>query len=208
MDYLGVPVLTTNPNRVPSIRENQRLEKEVLDAKTTPATVRPPTRVPSRARTYELLSLNDAARAHEFRQFLMARQGRLKPFWAPSWQRDLVLAQASGSGVGTIVIRECGYATRIWPTGAARRHLVLRSPSGTLVMRRVASAVSNGNATETLTLIGPAGETTLGIAVGVDWLVMFARYVRLDADEIQFRWRGKVAQLELPVIDLSAETPA
>lgn len=208
MNYLGVPFLTARPNRVFSAAERQRLEATVMDAQTGPRTVTPPTRVPAKSRSIEFLSFDDLGQVYELRKHLMTCQGRLKPFWTPSWQRDLVLAQSSGSGVGTITIKECGYATRVWPSGTARRHLALRGRTGTLLLRRVTAAVSNGNGTETLTLIGPAGEATLGVAVSIDWLVMFARYVRLSEDEIFIEWTGKAARCELPITDLVEETPS
>jgi hypothetical protein len=207
MNYLGVPFLSTNPNRVFSAAERQRLKATVMDAQTGPRTVTAPTSVPAKSRSIEVLAL-DLGKIYELRQHLMACQGKLKPFWVPSWQRDLVLAASSGSGVGTITIKECGYATRIWPSGAARRHLAIRKPGGSvMLLRRVTAAVSNGNGTETLTLVGPAGETTLGVAVAIDWLVMFIRYVRLDEDEIFIEWTGKAARCELPITDLVEETP-
>lgn len=205
--YLGAEILTIAPNRQGPTPQGQKLDPIVHDPVTRPPTVQTPNTQPSAGRSVEFLTM-DLGRVADLRTFLAARKGRQKPFWLPSWQKDLVIAAAAGAGVGTLVIRECGYATRIWPAGAARRHVLLRSPAGVIVPRRVSLAVSNGDGTETLTLIGPAGETTHGVAIDTTWLAMLMRFMRLDDDNVAFEWDGPVARLEIPVRELTAEVVA
>lgn len=208
MDYLGTPVFLEQPNRQLSVQEPQQLEAVVMDARTGVRTVEPRSPVPTKSRQMEMLAM-DLGEAYVLRAFLHARVGRQKAFWSPTWQRDLVLAAAALSGAGDIVVRECGYATRLWPSSPARRHLLLLPPAGGAPLtRRVFAAVSNGDGTETLTLIGPAGETTHGVAIATTWLVCFLLLRRLDDDQVLFRWRGGAAVVPLPFRELPAEVPA
>jgi len=205
--YLGTEVLLEQPNRVLSVSEPQQLAATVMDARTGLRKIEVRQSAPARSRELEMLAM-DLGEAYELRQVLERRRGRQKAIWVPTWQRDLVLTAAAAAGSGTITVRECGYATRIWPHAAARRHLLLLAPGGaTTLLRRVSVAVTDGS-TETLTLVGPGGETTHGVEIAATWLVCFLRLMRLDRDEIAWRWRGGTAAVALPIREIPAEAPA
>jgi hypothetical protein len=200
--YLGAELVTRQPGRMLRPDEAQSLAVVELDNTSGVRTVRAPVRQPAKSRSFEMPAF-DLGAAYEARRLMYQQVGMQRAFWIPSWQRDLPIAAAAIAGATTIAVHECGYATNIFPAGVAKRHVVLRSPSGASVQaRKVTNATTDGS-TETLTL-----DTPLSAGIDSSTLAMFLRYVRFDADEMTFEWDGRATFVALPVVDLSEETPA
>lgn len=205
--YLGTDVLEVELQNDSAMPTGHESPVNVLDSKTGPRTLEVLNQLAPSLRTLELTAF-DLGAAAVIRRFVQARRGRQRRFWAPSWQRDFVHSSAAGSGSSTITVLGWGYATGVFPLGNARRHIRLRSPSGQLYYRRVTAAVHNLDGTETLTLQGPNGETSLGVASDSTWQVSFMRMGRLDSDEISFAWDGGVMSTVLPFRELTQEVAA
>jgi hypothetical protein len=141
--------------------------------------------------------------AADLRAFLDSRFGRWKPFWMPSWERDLRLAQPATPSDYEIVIESCGYSAQMFPTLGARRHLQFVGPDHSTFRRGVLNAVDNEDGTETLTLDG-----TLGVDVTPAWMICFLRFSRLADDEVKFEWRSAdVMQSRVGMVELALEAP-
>jgi hypothetical protein len=209
MLYQGVELYLDQPfGQTPGGLANDQAHG-VIDPTTGLRTVIDEADLPAEERSHDWFSFN-LGDVYKLRAFFQARGGRLKPFWMPSWRRDLELSVGAASGSSTITIRACHYTSLMWPSNGARRHLYLKNPApgGTSLVRHVTAAVDNGDGTETLTLVGPAGETTLGIAVATSWAVMFLRYVRFAEDRLRFEWPARfIARATISVRELPLEVP-
>ena len=117
------------------------------------------------------------------RAFLDARKGRAVPFWLPSFQWDLALAEDIAQNQSGATIRWVRYKQQMWGTTAARRHLALWSlGEGVMDYCRITGATDPANyLTETLTLDPVAGrDYSRGQTV-----LSFLKLCRLDEDRIE-----------------------
>lgn len=147
-----------------------------------------------------VLANRDEAAA--FRNFLDRRQGRAAPFWVPTWREDLTLAQDAASGSAGIVVRDVGYASRMFPD-AARRYIAIRTPAGGWIYRKVLSA-SAASGVETLGL-----DASNGVALPAGTVVSFLVLCRLDDDAAEIAWEtSTVGQATLRLTEIPREAPA
>jgi hypothetical protein len=129
-----------------------------------------------------------------------SHRGRVVPFWAPTWRRDLLIAQDVPAANATFSIQPCGYTKYSYPS-RARRHLVARLNTG-LACREVTAATDNGTA-EALTVSSAWGEI---LPVGT-WL-SFLTLCRLGSDELEIGWRSDgVAEAQLTFVEIPQEVP-
>lgn len=146
--------------------------------------------------------LDGRSKVQAFRDFVDSRMGSLVPFWVPTWREDLTLAQQAPANTSGIVVKESGYATRMFPD-VARRYLAIQNPAGGWIYRKVTSASSNGT-TETLTLDATVG-TLLQAGTAVSFLVL----CRLDSDKAAIEWNDVTfGQAETKFVEIPKEVPA
>jgi hypothetical protein len=197
----GIIIASVAPDGAPTVPLAQGFRFSVLNPLTGMVSVSVQDSSPADRREVEWLGL-DFAEVASFRAFLAARQGRLKPFWMPTYQDDLVLNTGTSSGEGTLEIKYCGYSVNLFPGGGARRHLWLMNPAtglGQAVKVLLASDMLNG--TEALSLVDPLAQT-----VNTKWRVMFLRLLRLDDDQVNLEWIGRgIARARFTVRELPLE---
>lgn len=138
--------------------------------------------------------------------FLDARKGRAVPFWFPSLQWDLSLAEDALETEATLSISLVGYCEQLWGTTGARRHIALW-PVGAPSMdcHEIISAVDpEDGLTETLG-INPAAAQ--------DWpadstVISFLKFCRLEDDlmDVSYPLPG-VAEASIVVRELPLEAP-
>ena len=161
-------------------------------------------RVPRYRRTLRF-QLDGRADVADLLGFFDSRFGRLKPFWLPSWDTDLTLAEAVEAASGQLSIHSpelTGYHARVYPQGASRRHLQLDAWGFATVRAQVTGIVSHGAGVATLALNDPLAEAF------PDWArVCFLRHCRFDTDEARLEFKGDYAQCELPILELPNECP-
>lgn len=125
--------------------------------------------------------ISSRAEAQELRDFFDRCVGRAVPFWVPTWREDLTLVQVAASGSSGIVVRDCGYTSRMFPD-TARRYLAIRTPTNGWLYRKVLSASAAGGQ-ETLTL-----DATHGVTLPVGTVVSFLTLCRLEDDAAEINW--------------------
>jgi hypothetical protein len=119
-----------------------------------------------------------------FRAFVLRRFGRLNPFWIPTWDQDLVLAQDVGSADTGIKIRSEFY-TRFFFPSAPRRYIAFIPTDGSgNVYSKITDSADNGDGTENLTLEAATGKN---FAKGTT-MISFLTFARLASDMTAIRW--------------------
>jgi hypothetical protein len=205
MSYLGFDVLELNYNRVGPFEERLRRKFVLLNSKTgrritdeqapAPASMRP--------FTWTAIGRDEIA---AMRTFLDARRGRAVPFWLPSFQWDLALAEDVAQNQSSATILWVRYKQQMWGTTAARRHLALWSlGDGTMDYCRVVDAIDVANyQTETLTL-DPVAQREYTRSATV---LSFLKFCRLDEDRIEISYPSpQVAEATIRVRELPLEAP-
>lgn len=138
------------------------------------------------------------------RAFLDARKGRAVPFWMLSWQRDFTFDSFPAFS-DQWTIRDIGYTGQMFPLGNSRRHVWMRTPTGSSYgYAKVTAAVNNGNGTETLTIDTPV----LNI-VNDGYTYGFLRLCRLAEDVTPITWHARgYAVAALRAAEIPNEAPA
>ncbi|MDE1998014.1 MAG: hypothetical protein KGI52_03690, partial [Burkholderiales bacterium] len=181
-DYRGLPVLATRTDWAPSptLPVDVARDLAVFDPGTGTWGVDDLSGVSTAVRTHHWL-LNGRQAIADFRAWLAARAGRLNPFWLPSGQSDAQPLAVSGAA---LTVAGQSYATLL--SGASgRRDLMIVLTDGTRQYRRIASAVDNGDGTETWTLDAvPSPVYVLAQIASLQFMMP----VRLDADQVEIAY--------------------
>jgi hypothetical protein len=135
---------------------------------------------------------------YKFLQTVLGRQGA---FLLPTWGPDLLVSvqptttalRVTTSPVHTDAVN---YVTDLFPS-AAHRHLQLRMTDGSIIYRKVNSAVDNGDGTQTLTL--DAAVDTSGANPDVS-VISLLETCRLADDEVTFTYKNQVGSAMLPCL--------
>ena len=125
------------------------------------------------------------------RRWLLSLRGRQRPFWLPTWGRELVLQAAATSGATSIIV-----APLADPSVWFGRHLMIDHPTGP-VFREITAAAWDALGIR-LSIAAPGKSIALGTPVHL--LVK----VRSDADRIELMHGPIRTELALPLI----ETPS
>lgn len=146
--------------------------------------------------------LSGRSEIQALRDFIDRRAGALSPFWVRTGREDLTVAQQTTAGSTGILVKACGYTTRMFPD-SARRYLAIQNPSGGWIYRKVTSSSAAG-ATETLGL-----DSTVGAVLPVGTSVSFLTLCRLEDDSTEIEWSNVVlAQATTKLTELPKEVPA
>lgn len=205
MTYLGHDVLELNYNRVGPVEERLRRKFVLLDSKTGKrvADEQAPAPAPSRPFTWTALGRAEIA---SMRAFLDARVGRAVPFWLPSFQWDLALAEDVLQDQSIVTIHWVRYRQQMWGTTGARRHLAFWSlGAGAMDFYRIADATDPADyQTETLTL-DPVAIRDYPMATTV---LSFLKLCRLEDDLVEISYpTAHVAEATIRVRELPLEAP-
>lgn len=119
-----------------------------------------------------------------FRAFILRRLGQLVPFWIPTWDQDLVLANDVNSGDTGIVIKSEFYSRFFFPNEARRFVAFIPTDGSGNVYRKITAAADNGDGTEGLTLEASTGKT---FAKG-STMISFLTLARLAEDRVAIKW--------------------
>ncbi|KVW96176.1 hypothetical protein [Thiobacillus denitrificans] len=120
-----------------------------------------------------------------FRGWLAARAGRRVPFWSISQAVDMEVLTAIGASATTITVRNIGYA-RYLNGRADRRHIVIRTTSGTLYYRSITASSEIDAGSEDLAIDSALGVTLQPADIES---VRFMHLTRLDGDAIEIDWQ-------------------
>ena len=115
----------------------------------------------------------------ELLKFFDSKQGRLEPFWVPTWSKDLVATAAIGASDTVIHIEPIQYTTYFLPNDIVNRYVFIEFPDKTTTCRKIANS-----STSTVTL-----DTAIGKAVAAGelskLLISFLIQCRFDIDELE-----------------------
>jgi hypothetical protein len=117
-----------------------------------------------------------------FRKFLHAMRGSQKTFLVPTWEDDLILTQALGSGSVTAYVQYAGLAAHL-KVNALRKYVACRTPAGGVAVATISSIVVASGKEESLTLSAP-----LGVSLSAGTSLMFVDKCRFADDEIVLEW--------------------
>ena len=205
MTYLGFDVLELNYNRIGRIEERVRRKFVLLDSKTGVRQPDEQSAEPAPTRPFSWLARGRAEIA-AMRDFLDDRKGKAVPFWLPSLQWDLSLAEDVTASSPTLQISWMRYASQMFGTTGARRHLALWDlgiPSFEYYEVTAASDPGDG-LTETLTI----SPVTARNYQADRTVISFLKLCRLEQDTAEIRYpSGNVAQATIEVRELPKEAP-
>lgn len=134
-----------------------------------------------KVRTSYTYLLRDRAAISQFLGFFKYVNGKQKAFWVPTYARDIQITNSGLSSATSIDIKNIGYASFI-RSDTRKRDIMLVKPDNSYILRRIVSAVDNGNGTETLNLDQPIGMTWNSTTFKAGH---FLRLVRLDQDSLE-----------------------
>src|SRR5262249_11555570 len=148
--------------------------------------------------------LKDHPSVTTLRAFILKRFGQLVPFWTPTWDQDLVLANDVGATDTSIVIQSVYYTRFFFPIKSRRYIAFIQQSGGANVYRKITGALDNGNGTETLTL-----DSATGVAFPKgSTMISFLTLSRLASDDSEIDWMtNDVAQAELTFQEVPREVP-
>ena len=132
--------------------------------------------------------------------FFDNKQGRLNTFWMPSWNMDLILTAAVGSGDVILNVENIDY-TGIWlPNDLVGRHLYIQLPDQSYVLRKITGATST-----TVTI-----DSSVGTAINdyTHAYISFLNFSRFDVDElmIDFHTNNVTARTFISFVGVVEET--
>jgi hypothetical protein len=201
--FLGFDVLEIPPNWVNGLKRKYARSTITMDPKIGPITVDDKGGTPIASHDLPWW-LDSHAKVTALRAFLLARFGQFAPFWAPTWDQDLVMATDAIAGSSVLNI-EAVYYTRFFFPDQARRYLALLSVGGaTKQYVEVTGSVDNGDGTESLTLSAELGEDVIAATT----MVSFLAFCRLGSDDTAITWSStEYAEVSVPIQELPREVP-
>lgn len=201
--YKGFPVFEQSPNWISDLNRTYNRSLGVLDPKIGPIAVIDKGGTPVIGQDFPWY-LESHAAVTRLRAFLLGQFGQLSPFWVPTWDQDLVLAQNVVSTDSGIRIASEFY-TRFFFPSKARRYLAFIPTDGSgNVYAKVTGAADNGDGTEILTLEAPTGKNFSKDTTQISFLTL----ARLASDESEIEWfSNDLAQSSLTFQEVPREVP-
>ncbi len=186
-DYLGYAVKIPDSTWVLDGSTDWERELEMFDPAIGNRAVYDNTNTELPTRQYRI-ALPTRADIWNYYAWLAAREGRLKPFWLSSGQKDMTPVSTIGPADVSFSVVRTGYAD-IGGLPAGRRDIVIETTSGQKYYRRIVAAAVIDADTEQITINSSLGVTLAPFQVA---RVSFMRFARLATDsvEIAHHWEG------------------
>lgn len=176
-----------------SISEQPTMSIETYDGETGAVKTFPVWTYPRNVRTHRAVTETDAE-AWALRQFVYRREGRHRPFWHPTFENDVRLAQTGLLGT-TVTVRDDSR----FPFASDRLNLAFGLRDGTWLPRRVVDDDAAAGDTRTLTL-----ESGLAVQAADVVAISYMGLKRLNSDTVELNWLGNGrCSLAAPVLELS-----
>lgn len=195
MRYRGYDTLLRHPNRVEDVSVDYQRLIDLFDHETgTPAVIDIPNR-PFIVRRYQFL-MPDRADLTALRGWLAARAGRQVPFWVPTWERGLEVAQPFALDATAILVQARGFST-YYQAMPGRQDVAFLHNDGTWFLRRITGFEFVDGVVERMRI-----DAALGVAcTPSDFrIVCFLELARLESDAVEiFFETDRVARVTLPL---------
>ncbi|MDL5036698.1 hypothetical protein QRD40_10100 [Comamonas sp. Y6] len=195
IQYRGYDTLLLHPNRVEDVSIDYQRLADVFDVETgTPAVIDSPNR-PFIVRRHQYL-LPDRTRLTAMRGWLAARAGRQVPFWVPTWERGLEVAQPFALDATEILVQGRGFAT-YYQAMPGRQDVAFLHNNGTWYLRQITAFEFVDGVVERMRI-----DAALGVAcTPSDFrIVCFLELARLESDAVEFFFEtDRVVRVTLPI---------
>lgn len=203
--YLGYDVLdTVDFNRRGAIDERIQRRFVSLDTETGTRTSDEHSPAPAPVRPFTWTAFGRAEIAELF-AFLDARKGRAIPFWIPSYQHDLSLAEDLAQNDTNVNLVWVRYAQQMFPGSAGRRHVALWEPNVPMSFHKIVDADDPGDGVAESITITPVAPRLFPAATT---LVSFLKLCRLEEDLVTVAWPTvNVAEAVISVREIPNEAP-
>ncbi|MBU9314558.1 hypothetical protein KTD09_06705 [Burkholderia multivorans] len=199
IQYRGYDTLLRHPNRVEDVSVDYQRLVDVFDHETgTPAVIDIPNR-PFIVRRYQFL-MPDRADLTALRGWLAARAGRQVPFWVPTWERGLELAQPFALDATALLVQARGFST-YYQAMPGRQDVAFLHSDGTWFLRRITGFEFVDGVVERMRI-----DEALGVACAPSdfRFVCFLELARLESDAVEiFFETDRVARVTLPIRSIS-----
>lgn len=184
VSYRGLPVLDVEPNWDGTRREHWEGRMDVFEAAIGQSLYVDRTGYARASRAHRLTALN-RSKVATYRNLLNYASGKLKEFWAPSCNRDMVVVEDIQATQNWLTCKFFGYTSQV-DMHEQRRDIRISTRSGLTYYRRITSAdsVNVPQGTERIFLDSP-------IPVNIparQTLVSFLMLARLDSDAVETSW--------------------
>lgn len=201
--FKGFDVLEIGPNWATDLKRTYNRSLVILDPKIGPVSAVDKGGTPVVAQEFPWW-LQDHAAVTQFRAFLIARFGQLRPFWIPTWDQDLVLHEDVADIDPTITIESEFYTRFLFPSKARKYVAFIPTDGSGNVYRKITASIDNGDGTEQLTLETATGKTFFKSQTQVSFLTL----ARLASDDSEIDWvNSDLAQANLQLQEVPREVP-
>ena len=195
IQYQGYDTLLQHPNRVEDASIDYQRLLDVFDHTTgMPAVIDIPNR-PSIVRRHQYL-MWDRTQLTAMRGWLAARAGRQVPFWVPTWERGLEVAQPIGLNATEILVQARGFST-YYQAMPGRQDVAFLHNDGTWYLRQITAFEFVDGVVERMRI-----DTALGVPCAPSdfRIVCFLELARLESDAVEiFFETDRVARVTLPI---------
>lgn len=177
--YDSFPVLTHRPNRREDLTQRYERLLEDLDESVGLRMRRDVSGLSLPVYSHSWLRVGRAEQAN-LRALFYALKGRVSPIWIPTFQDDLILAEAADAADTSLLVQTCGLVRFGLPL-VGRDHIRIRLRDGTDIYRQIVGVgASSGREL-----------VTLDAALGVDFApldvaeISFMSLCRLNSDDVE-----------------------
>lgn len=181
--YRGYPILTTAPIWTRDLFIDYMRKRSEIDFGIGGIAIEDEAGMPATLQSHHW-TIDGKAAIEAFRSFLYARRGRLKALWVPSFLIDLVSVTTISSASTAIDVEHCFY-TRHLSMDPNRKDVRIELVNGTVLYRRINSAVELDASTERLGI-----DSALGVTVTPSEItrISFMAFARFDSDGVELAW--------------------
>lgn len=178
--YMGMPVITQQPNRTSQLDVRHIwnfYESDSGTGRRYRKSEEDRARVSQKHSWFLRGRINKAA----FRSLLYRLDGARSPVWLPTYSEDMTLAQDAAPGASSIYVKEFGFAYTGGPT-SGREYIVIQTTTGR-IYRKVTGTAAAPAGQERLVLNAalPAGLSRANVRI-ISWMDT----ARLENDRIEF----------------------
>lgn len=128
-----------------------------------------------------------------FRLWLHRRIGKVRPFWMPTFERNMLVTGSGNIGL-TLIIREDANRSQ----GFDRDHIYIKMKDGTEYLRTVLSITAAGGGENNVTIDSSISENQEDID-----FISYMGCKRLNSDRIQLKWKANnVVECRVPIKEI------
>lgn len=203
--FLGLTQLNEIPNRRDTVNQQVNRSTFRINSTTGAFTEYDKALIGRQVRTFDWYMPNRTS-INAYRAFMAERQGRLVPFWVPTWHHDLKMSADVLTLTNTIHIVNFGYTQHLFDsTFTFRRYLAfILLGKGVQFIKRIDACAEVGTE-ETITFDSNLPYPTFD---RTQWMLSFLTLCRLENDNNKLHWATTgVAEASFDMREVPQEMP-